>query len=161
LARAVRFTKPEREEIRAGLEWRAKLTVNRPGRGPEPTKSSKVALAALAKLDASEKPVEKVSSGVSCAVAIEAFRKVLGPRLVVPPNPGAPYWVTMTRGLQSGGYTAEQCRRIAEVAAVEWQGRIKAESLVRQGAELLTREAPQEEYDSAVPNLTDDDMEEL
>lgn len=80
----------------------------------------------------------KVKTGLSCQAAVACFRGVLGDRLVLPPTPGNGYWAQMSRGLETGGFTSEHCQQIAAVAAVKWTGKIKAESLVRQGAVLLS-----------------------
>lgn len=135
MAIALRLTKPERT-ILAEL-----LTVKlEEGGKPGPLKL----YASIAdKLEASELLSSKKSSGAAFPVkdAIEAFRSVLGDRLVVPPNPGKLFYILMSKGLGFLGADAETCKEIAQQAAVEWSGRIRAESLVRQGAVLLTSAA--------------------
>jgi hypothetical protein len=153
MARGIRFRKPERELIGYAVTCYRNESV-----AIDSTKF-RLCNAVLEKLAASEAPPPK-PSGVSCSTAIDAFRSVLGPRLVVPPNPGAVYWVTMTRKLQALGVTREQCVQIATVAAEEWQGKIKAESLVNQGAVLLATGVDDSD-EGVLPNAADEDEDEL
>lgn len=96
---------------------------------------------AIAKIKSSAEPrLPKPKTSISCEAAIGCFRGVLGARLVVPPTPGSGFWAQLQRGLSLGGFTPEQCERIAAVAAIKWAGKIKVESLVRQGAVLLSEE---------------------
>mgnify|MGYP001577741393 CR=1 FL=1 len=97
------------------------------------------------------------TSVLSVTAAIEAFRGVLGKRLVVPAgNPGAGWYAQLQNRINSSGLTPELCRTAAEMAAVMWKGPIKAESVIRQADVLLSDaaeaavEAPQE-----VPDMTE------
>lgn len=136
MARAVRFTKPEREILLYAIDELVTLPA---GKGANAKR--KALDSAKTKIEASELLSSKREGGAPLSVgkAIDAFREVLGDRLVVPPTPGKLFWITMSRGLGVLGADEEQCRRIATVGGDQWQGHIKAESLVRQGAVLLNQ----------------------
>lgn len=106
------------------------------------SKVEKISSELLVKLAALEEfgPLKKKSTGLPVRTAIEAFREVLGPRLVLPPNPDATWWAIQSRALTSGGFTREHCLGIARVAGRKWQGLIKIESLLRQATVLLAEE---------------------
>lgn len=85
----------------------------------------------MAKLDKAEAPK---GTGVDVKLAVEAFKGVLGARLVLPMGS---VWGMMQNRIRALGLSEGDCTRIATVAAAEWAGRIKAESLVRQAEKLL------------------------
>jgi predicted NBD/HSP70 family sugar kinase len=82
----------------------------------------------------------KKPAGIGVAAAIDAFRGVLGPRLVLPPRPGPSWFAPLARRLGDMGVTVDDCKRAAEVAAERWRGAIKAESIIRQCDVLLSAE---------------------
>lgn len=88
----------------------------------------------IEKIDAKETRVP----GLSARTAVEAFRRVLGNRLVLPPSGAAGAWGAMARRLSALALTEDDCSTIAKRAAAEWRsGPIRAESLVRQADVLL------------------------
>lgn len=80
----------------------------------------------------------KRPKGLAVGAAIEAFRGVLGNRLVLPPNPGPSWYAPLARRLADMGVTADDCKKAAEVAEERWRGAIKAESIIRQCDTLLS-----------------------
>lgn len=78
---------------------------------------------------------EAKAAGLDVKAAVEAFRGVLGSRLILPM--GA-VWGMMQNRIRALGLTEADCTAIAKVAAADWAGRIKAESLVRQAEKLLS-----------------------
>lgn len=80
----------------------------------------------------------KKPKGLAVGAAIEAFRGVLGDRLVLPPNPGPGWYAPLARRLSDMGVTTADCRRAASVAGERWRGYIKAESIIRQCDVLLS-----------------------
>lgn len=155
MAKGVRFPKAEREVIRWGLKLVEEQTNATKGQ-------LKAASAAVDRMDAAELLTSKRSGGaaLSAGKAIDAFREVLGNRLIVPPTPGKLFWITMSRGLGTLGADEDACRKIATIAGERWTGRIKAESLVRQGAALLT-EAPGSTPRASTAEIPFDDLDEL
>lgn len=150
MARGVRFTKLEREVIRLGL-FAATL-----GKAAE----QRAAESVREKLRLMEAPPPlKEAAGLGFAAAEAAFRAELGVRLVVPPNPPGSWYAIQSRAIKMLGVTAEDCATIAATAALKWTGRIKIESLVRQGAVLLS-EAKDGPVASANAPIWED-MEEL
>ena len=120
----IRFTKVEREYLRTWLEATGVMDFG--------AKGQKAKASILAKLDKAEAPK---ASGLDVKAAVEAFRGVLGSRLILPM--GA-VWGMMQNRIRALGLTEEDCRTIATVAASDWQGKVKAESLVRQAEKLLS-----------------------
>lgn len=154
MAGALRFTKAERELIRHALEWL------RQGQD----KSSKTAESVLEKLELAELPVRK-GSYLTVPDAISAFREVLGQRLLAPRFEARGVLGQMKNRIQALGLTRQDCITIAKVAGEQWQGVIRAESLVRQADKLLAdgqcelpiKRTPQ--ADSRAPvELSDDDI---
>src|SRR5690606_29631606 len=90
---------------------------------------------ALKKLELAEMPVKQ--RGLTVPDAIKAFREVLGPRLLAPRYEARGVLGQMKNRIQALGLTRDDCITIAKAAAVEWQGVIRAESLVRQADKLL------------------------
>jgi hypothetical protein len=82
----------------------------------------------------------KKPKGLAVGAAIDAFRGVLGGRLVLPPNPGPGWYAPLARRLADMGVNADDCRRAAAEAGQRWRGMIKAESIIRQCDVLLTAE---------------------
>lgn len=118
----IRFTKAERQLIRSAIEALS---------------HTKVTESILEKLDRSEVTPKKKREGMSVAAAIEAFRGVLGSRLVLPPNPSAGWYAMQSAQLTRLGMTPDLCRAVAMQAGSIWQGNIKAESIIRQADRLL------------------------
>lgn len=129
--KGVRFTKAEADLIRALLETEASLA--RRDRG----KRQAVAASALAKLETAELPVKKAQYGVTVNEAIDAFRGVLGRRLLTPPWSAIGVLSAMKNRLAALGLTRGDCETVARVAATEWQGTVRAESIVRQADKLM------------------------
>lgn len=134
MARGIRFTKAEREKIKTAIE-------DRPGYDA----SNAVNRSILSKLESAELPVKK--HGLSLQAALEAFRAVLGRRLIAPPAGAGGVFAQMARRVAALGLTLGDCTTVAKVAAVEWQGPVRAESLVRQADKLLAMS--QQEFDYA------------
>lgn len=126
--RAVRFTKAEYAFLSMFLEEFLDTALT--------DKERKLVTAVVRKLETAEMPVK--SSGLPLAEALAAFREVLGSRLVTPPSGAAGVYAQMTKRLHALGLSRMDCVTIAKAAGVEWQGRIKAESLLRQGDVLLS-----------------------
>lgn len=121
--KGVRFTKAERAVIKELVtEWMA-------------GNDSKTGTSIIDKLEAAELPVKK--SGLTVSDAIAAFREVLGARLVAPPFTAVGVLSQMKNRIAALGLTRGQCTTIAKVAAAEWRGPVKAESLCRQADTLL------------------------
>ena len=77
--------------------------------------------------------------GLSPQVAAEAFKEVLGNRLVLPPSGAGGAWGAMGARIKALGLSRGDCVNIAKAAAADWRpGPIRAESLVRQADVLLT-----------------------
>lgn len=128
MASGIRFTKSERAAIRHAFDECVTL--------PKSLKREAFD-SVLAKLEESERPKDSRGAGLAVTVALDAFKAVLGDRLVVPPTPGAPWWAQMGKGLKKFGLSKQQCTTIAKTAAAEWRGPIKALSLVNQADVLL------------------------
>lgn len=156
--KGVRFTKAEAALVRELLEWDTHKTYRDAG------KRHAVGVAALNKLEAAEMPVKKPTYGVTVPEAIEVFRGVLGRRLIAPPWSAAGVLAQMKNRLVALGLTRGDCTTIAKVAAAEWQGPVRAESLVRQADKLMAM--AQQEIDLTPTNntggspveLTDEDV---
>jgi len=130
MARAVRFTKPERELILDHCKEIASCPIG--------ISKSVVAAAqsVIAKLEEAEHPKEK-STGLTVNQAVAAFRSVLDRRLVVPPNGAGLVYIQMQAKLKALALTYEQCVTAASQAGREWQGSIKAQSILNQAEKLL------------------------
>jgi len=125
VASSIRFTKPERHVIRSALKW---YEISHPQCAHIDSITEK--------LDKSEQP--KSTGGLSVGAAIEAFREVLGARLVVPPNPSAGWYAQLGKKLADSGISRQECVAVAKQAEATWRtGSIKAESLIRQCDVLL------------------------
>jgi len=127
MARAVRFTKPERELIKRTFHA-SQYNINNWGTGVV-----KLASSILDKVAESEAPQER-STGLTVQDALAAFRSVLDRRLV--PPLGNTY-ARIQAQLKSLGLTREQCIAAAEQAGRQWKGPIKAHSIVNQAETLL------------------------
>ena len=135
MAAGIRFTKAERELIRNLLQWHE---------GKAARTELQAVKTAMEKLDRSELAMPKGAGGLSVNDAIAAFREVLGNRLVVLSSYGAGWYAQIGNRLKLLGLTRDDCIRVAKSAAAEWQGPIKAESLVRQAEYLLHTSYPSE-----------------
>lgn len=124
---AIRLTAKEREFLTRKIDEA----------GCVDAKEEKLRAAVLSKLEASELKVKH--TGLLIPEAIEAFKEVLGARLVIPPNGAAGVYMQIKRRIVALGLTRGDCTTVAKVAAVEWEGRIKVESLVRQADTLLAQ----------------------
>lgn len=127
----MRLTKAERELLDALLDLDVRdLTDD----VRERARFDKARLSLVAKLEAAEKPR---GTGVAVAAAVEAFREVLGNRLIAPLSSARGVWAQMQNRLNALGLSRMDCISAAKVAGVEWRGAIKAESIVRQADRLL------------------------
>ena len=157
MAKGTRFTKSERELIRLGV-------LGLPSQGMR-VAQLRARDSVIAKLDASEEPVAPKEKAFTLREAIEAFQSVLGQRLTTPPNPPVSWYIIQQRRLNMLGIGAPECCVIAAEAGQQWTGRIKAESLVNQGASLLAdaeqRAATQGTPSSLGSDPADLDMDEL
>lgn len=131
MARAVRFLKPERELI----QRYAQSIVDCPTAIPKGV--VKAAQGIVAKLAESEAPQDKSRSHLSVQEAISLFQGVLGRRLIIPPNGASLIYIQMSKRLKSLGLDKDQCRIAAEEAGRQWQGNIKAQSIINQAERLL------------------------
>lgn len=128
MAKGVRFTKSERESLKSVLSH-VYLT-------DYGSRIVKDAASILEKLELAEMPVKK-APGLSVNDAIAAFREVLGQRLLAPGYQAVGVLAQMKNRIQALGLTRDDCVRVATVAGAQWQGVIRAESLVRQADKLL------------------------
>lgn len=111
-------------------------------------------------LAAINKPKRQRAGVLSVADAIEVFRGVLGRRLVVPAGqPGPEWYAPLQKRLYASGLTALLAKKAAEVAAAQWKGSIKAESLIRQADTLLSDSNMDSIEADLPPSATD--MEDL
>lgn len=98
----------------------------------------------LKKLDESEAPLNKSAANhLTVNQAIGAFRSVLDRRLLVPPNGAGLVYIRMQAKLKDLALTHEQCITAATQAGRQWQGNIKAQSILNQ-AEMLLANAESE-----------------
>ncbi len=148
MAGAIRFTAAERA-------WIAEQVGKAAG--------NKTAELVLAKLERSELPVRR--AGLAPQKAIEAFGEVLGRRLIVPPSGAIGVYRQMAQRLASLGMTRGDCVTVAKVAAAEWTGHVRAESLVRQADKLMAASQQTIDYEGATgsmgispQDLQDDDL---
>jgi hypothetical protein len=110
------------------------------GKGPR----LRAAQSVIDKLEKSTKPKPAKATGLSATVAVEAFKDVLGSRLLAPLPNAQGVWMGIGRRLAALGVSRMDCVAMAKSAAVLWpKGRIKAESIVR-NAELLLSDVQQE-----------------
>jgi hypothetical protein len=95
--------------------------------------------------------------GISVRAATDAFRRVLGDRLVLPPSGAAGVFAAMGKRLALLNLTEDDCEHVARAAAARWRGPVKAESLIRQ-AETLLSDAPQGTAPQGTPPLEMEDI---
>lgn len=152
MARGLRLTKLEREVVKFALEdW-----------SPKKAAWIKARESINAKLEESELPVKR-SSYLTVDDAIAAFRGVLGPRLIAPLPAAAGVKAQMKNRIQALGLTRADCESVARVAGVQWDGQIRAESLVRQADKLMAEAqlelptAPRKPGTAPAPVELDDD----
>lgn len=138
--KGVRFTKAEREFLVLAIETHDCTP-----------KQENLRDAIKAKLELAEMPVNK-PAGLKVADAISAFRGVLGRRLVEPPSAAYGVMGYMKQRIAALGLTVRDCETIAKVAAAEWRGAVKAESLVRQADRLLAASQQSLPYDVDRPD---------
>lgn len=100
-------------------------------------KEKRLAESILDKLEKATMVKRKGPPGIEYGVLMGAFQEGLGSRLVAPMGGVVGMMLSRARTL---GLTRSDCVTIARAAGAKWQGRIKAESLVRQ-AEVLLAEA--------------------
>ncbi len=101
-----------------------------------PPSSRRAALKVIEKIEGSMKPKKAV--GLSPVTAVEAFKEVLGNRLLAPLASANGVWGSMGARIKALGLSRGDCVTIAKSAKAEWRnGPIKAESLVRQAESLL------------------------
>jgi hypothetical protein len=128
--KGIRFTKSERDSLKKILGH-----VHLSDYGSRIVKD---AHAILEKLELAEMPVKK-GTYLSTNDAIAAFKEVLGQRLLAPGFQAVGVLAQMKNRIQALGLTRQDCVTIAKVAGSEWQGVIRAESLVRQADKLLAK----------------------
>lgn len=153
--RGVRFTKAEVAALLSAAEHERLAT-----------RGSAALSRAVDKLEAATLPVKKPTYGATVPQAIEAFRGVLGARLVCPPWTAKGVLAMMSKRLTALGLTVGDCTTIAKVAAAQWQGAVRAESLVRQADKLLQEsqldlpsvQHPNKQTMPAPLELSDDDI---
>jgi hypothetical protein len=145
VARPVRFTAVERRTVGEALTLLEDHfgAVNR-----------RAIASVRTKLEASELPVRR---GLPVARAIEAFRGVLGGRLIEPPSSASGVFAAMQKRLTALGLTIDNCAEVARAAGGAWTGAIKAESIIRQADRLLSGN-PGTELRAAPIRLDDDDI---
>lgn len=144
--RAIRFTRAEKELL---------VELLGPALTAESLKARKLASVIAAKLVAAEVP--KPVSGTSTREAIDAFRRALGNRLIVPPSTAGGVYASMQRRLTDLGIGPADCYEVARIAGVAWDGPIRAESLVRQADKLLGGPLPSQ-HNKAPLDLGDDEI---
>jgi hypothetical protein len=91
---------------------------------------------------------KKRGGGLTVADAVKVLQGVLGRRLVLPaafPRCGQSWYVQLQNRINASGLTAAHLTAAANVAADQWRGPIKAESLIRQ-ADVLLADAEEVEY---------------
>lgn len=116
------------------------LTVRVAARELAELKAGRVPESFLLKLEKAEM-LKGAKKGLDPRTAVEAFREVLGDRLVAPLGS---VWGELGGRLRRLGLSRMDCVTIAKVAKEQWRrGPIKAESLVRQ-AEVLLAAAQQD-----------------
>lgn len=124
--RGVRFTKAEREWLKAFVEPQSRVE----------SKGGRLARSVLEKIELAEMPVRR-GTYLTVPDVIEAFREVLGARLLAPRHEAAGVRAQMKNRIQALGLTRADCVTAAKVAGAKWQGTIRAESIVRQADMLL------------------------
>lgn len=107
------------------------------------------------------KPKTKRGAGLKVADAVEIFRGVLGRRLVLPAGQPGPVWyIQLQNRINASGLTKEHLEAAAKVAAAQWRGPVKAESIIRQ-CDVLLSDANLEMLGLTVPEPITVDMEDL
>ncbi len=131
MAKGIRFTKVERQFLRRLLETGWEGTQIDYG-----AKFEKLRVSVFEKLELAEMPVKR-GTYLTVTDAIAAFREVLGQRLVAPGFQAVGVLAQMKNRIQALGLTRADCVSIAKTAGAQWQGPIRAESLVRQADVLM------------------------
>lgn len=93
---------------------------------------------------ADEKKRDKKAAGYPVRDAVKAIKGVLRGRCVVPISPGQQWFVALQNRINASGLTEELIVKAAHQAAKEWRGRIRAESVIRQADDLLTKGGDEE-----------------
>lgn len=145
--RAVRFTKAEKDLL---------VELLGPALAAESPKARKIASVIVAKLVAADTP--KPVSGTSIREAIDAFRRALRDRLIVPPSSAGALYARMQQRLSELGISAADCYEVARLAAEVWAGPIRAESLVRQADKLLSGTPAPAQQNNAPLSLGHDEL---
>lgn len=108
-------------------------------------------------------PKKRKGEGITVTRAVDVLKGVLGKRLVLPaswPNPGKMWFIPLQNRLNSSGLQKEHIEAAAKVAAAQWKGPIKAESVIRQTDTLLS-DANMEMLGLSLPDPVSADMEDL
>ncbi len=103
-------------------------------------------------------PKKKKGSGISVAKAVEVLRGVLGKRLVLPaswPNAGPLWFIPLQNRINASGLTAAHIEAAGKVAAAQWRGGVKAESIIRQ-TDMLLSDANMEKLGLSLPEPAED-----
>lgn len=145
--RAIRFTRAEKELL---------VELLGPALVAESPKARKVAAVIAAKLVAAE--VLKPITGTSIREAVDAFRRALGTRLIVPPSSAGAVYARMQQRLTELGIGPADCFEVARLAGVVWAGPIRAESLVRQADKLLGGPLPDVHANGSPVELGEDEI---
>ncbi len=133
MARGIRFTRAEAALLKEILGFYVESCRRNEGKVKTRLKEAE---SIISKLELAEMPVKR---GTYLAVndAVAAFKEVLGQRLVAPGFQAVGVLSQMKNRIQALGLTRADCVSIAKTAGAQWQGPIRAESLVRQADVLM------------------------
>lgn len=157
MAKGLRLTKSERQSLKTLLD---PVNINVGNYGNRLVKD---AASILDKLELAEMPVAK-GTYLTVNDAIDAFAGVLGKRLIAPTFQAVGVRAQMKNRIQALGLTRADCVTVAKVAGAQWQGAIRAESLVRQADKLLQESqldlsgAPPKPKHASPVELSDDEI---
>lgn len=98
----------------------------------------------FSRVEADELKATKKAAGYPVRDAVKAIKGVLRGRCVVPISPGQQWFIALQNRINASGLTEELITKAAQQAAVEWRGRIRAESVIRQADDLLTKGGDEE-----------------
>ena len=111
------------------------------GTGALSNKQEKLWSAFYERVLAAEMKPKKKGGGLTVSQAVETLQGVLPKRLVLPaswPNPGGQWFAQLQNRINASGLTAAHIKAAGQVAAAQWKGPIKAESIIRQTDVLLS-----------------------
>lgn len=101
-----------------------------------PYRTERVVVEIIAKLDKCE-AAKPTTLALTADDLVEVCKGALGSRLILPLSGAAGVWGVIIGRLKQTGLTREQAARAARAAAVQWQGPVRLESIVRQADKLL------------------------